>query len=166
MRVLGLDPGSRYTGYGVVEKTHDQRLIHIASGRINATKGDAFADRLSIIYAGLQELMDEFPCEHASIESVFMHKNSMSAIKLGQARGVVLLAANHGDLSIAEYAPATVKQIVAGNGRAAKADVQTMVKHLLGIQGSMSEDASDALAIAICHCHHIEIESRLLASTS
>lgn len=160
MRVIGLDPGSRFTGYGIVEKS-DGRLLHIASGRINATKGADFSDRLEILYRGLMQILERYPCQHAAVESVFTAKNAMSTIKLGHARGVVLLAVRHHDLDVDEYAPARVKLSVAGHGRAAKEDVQMMVKRLLGIRGELSSDAADALAVAITHAHHLASARRI-----
>lgn len=163
MRILGIDPGSRYTGYGIVEK-HGNRLRHVASGRINATKGDAFMDRLEIIYDGLCSVLDEWKCEAAAIESIFTARNAMSSLKLGHARGVALLAAKkHAGVPVAEYAPAQVKLAVAGSGRARKDDVRMMVTRTLGITGQLSEDASDALAVAICHAHCLDFERRLTA---
>jgi crossover junction endodeoxyribonuclease RuvC len=165
MRVLGVDPGSRYTGYGIVERS-DGRLRHVASGRINASRGDSFADRLDIIYRGLTKVLQDFDCEVAAVEGLFTARNAMSSIKLGHARGVALLVLQHSEMVISEYAPAKVKKTVAGNGRASKDDVQMIVKRLLGVRGDLSSDASDALAIAICHCHSLDFKDRLQPSRS
>ena len=161
-RVIGIDPGSRYTGYGIVE-FRGPHCRHIASGRINASKGEDFSDRLNLIYSGLRQVLDEFPCSFAAAETVFVGKNVMSTIKLGQARGVALLALNQANLPLSEYAPTEVKQAVTGRGRAVKDEVQIMVRRILGIppESKISEDASDALAIAICHGHTLKFEQRL-----
>lgn len=163
MRVLGLDPGSRYTGYGIIEQI-DGTLKHVASGRINASKGEDFADRLDIIYQGITDVLTEHPCDEAAIEGIFTARNAMSTIKLGHARGVALLVFKHAGLEFGEYSPATVKQTVAGHGRADKDMVQAMVMRLLGVRGQLSSDASDALAIAITHCQALDVERRLQPS--
>ena len=161
MYILGLDPGSRYTGYGIVEK-RGNRLRHVTSGRINATRGEGFVERLEIIYDGLCSILDEWTCDQAAIESIFTARNAMSSLKLGHARGVALLAARkHAGVPLAEYAPAQVKLAVAGSGRARKDTVRLMVTRTLGVSGELSEDASDALAVAICHAHCLDFERRL-----
>ncbi len=159
--VIGLDPGSRYTGYGIVEKK-GQELTHVASGRINAARAGEFPDRLEVIYGALSDILSEFECSAAAMESIFTARNAMSSLKLGHARGVSMLALRHAELDVAEYAPAKVKQAVAGHGRARKEDVAHMVKLALSIpDAKLSEDASDALAVAICHCHMLDFEARL-----
>ena len=163
MRVIGIDPGSRFTGYGIIERS-GQRLRHVASGRINATEGDDFADRLDLIYRGLATILDEYPCDSGAIASMFVAKNVLSTIKLGQARGVALLAAKHHGLSLAEFAPTEVKKAVTGKGRASKETVTMMVKTHLRIEGSISEDAGDALALAICQMNASAFQSRLQGS--
>lgn len=161
MRILGLDPGSRYTGYGIIEKNGNV-LTHICSGRINATKEHSFADRLAVIYTGISDVLTEFPCDAVAIESVFAGKNINSTIKLSHARGVLLLATAQFELDLFEYAPAKVKQIVTGNGRAVKDDVAHFTKRLLGIKAELAEDAADALAVAICHSQLDRVNSRLV----
>lgn len=163
MRILGLDPGSRYTGYGIVEK-NGNTLTHICSGRINATKAKNFAQRLAVIHAGIFDVLTEYECDVAAVETVFAGKNINSTIKLGHARGVLLLATAQFELELFEYAPAKVKQILTGNGRAPKDDVAHFTKRLLGIQADLAEDASDALAVAICHCHLESVKSRLVSN--
>ena len=160
MRVIGIDPGSRYTGYGIIERV-GPKLRHVASGRINATKGESFADRLDLIYKGLATILEEYPCQEGAIESIFTARNAMSTIKLGQARGVALLAAKHQGLTLAEFAPSEIKQAVTGSGRATKEVVTAMVKTILRIEGELSEDAGDALALAICHLNTSSFLSRL-----
>ncbi len=160
MRIVGIDPGSRYTGYGIVEK-HGQHYEHVASGRINATSGDSFAHRLQIIYRGLQDVLAEWPVDAASIETIFTAHNVRSTIKLGQARGVALLALHHVELDIHEYSPAEVKKNVVGHGRATKQQIQRMVKMRLEFKGRLSEDAADALAIALCYGQVSDFEKSL-----
>lgn len=160
MRVLGLDPGSRYTGYGIIERV-DGTLRHVASGRINATRGEDFASRLDIIYQGLLDVLAQHTCDQAAIESIFTARNALSTIKLGHARGVALLALRHHDITFAEYAPAAIKQCVTGHGRADKDAVQVMVCRMLGLRGDLSSDAADALAIAITHVQSMDVASRL-----
>lgn len=161
MRIFGLDPGSRYTGYGIIEK-NGTALSHVASGRIHAANARDFVGRLEIIYGGLCEILDEFPCDEAAAESIFVQRNAMSSLKLGHARGVALLALSHAQLGVVEYAPAKVKKSVAGHGRASKETMGLMVRRTLGIDGvQMTEDAADALAVAICHCGAVDFLKRL-----
>ncbi len=160
MRIIGIDPGSRYTGYGVIQ-CEGQDLRHVASGRINATSGDTFAERLQIIYRGLLSVVDEFPADEAAVESIFTARNVRSTIKLGHARGVALLALVHAELPLSEYAPSLVKKNVVGKGRASKDQVQKMVQLRLNLRTTLSEDASDALAIAICHSQARGLEGLL-----
>jgi crossover junction endodeoxyribonuclease RuvC len=151
VRILGLDPGSLKTGYAVVE-THPTRLAYIVSGAIR-TRGESLADRLQEIYTGVAAISAEFRPDEIAIERVFMHRNADSALKLGQARGAALSATFALRPRVFEYAPREVKLAVVGTGSAQKEQVQLMVKHLLNISGPLTEDAADALAIAMCHAH-------------
>ncbi len=160
MLVLGIDPGSRYTGYGVVRKSGSD-IHYVASGRINAARAGELAERLPVIYAGVCEIIAEFEPDVSAVESIFFAKNAMSSLKLGHARGVSVLALQLAEVPLYEYPPASVKQAVAGHGRANKDEVKTMVKLVLGIEGELAEDASDALAVAICHCQAAGFEDRL-----
>jgi len=160
MRVLGIDPGSRITGYGIVEK-QGNRLIHIDNGAIQVGTQDNFASRLECIYSGLQHLIAEYRPETAAIEQIFVSRNVSSALKLGHARGAAMLAAVHGGLAVHEYTAMQVKSAVVGYGRAAKGQVQQMVKALLNLPEIAQEDASDALAVAICHAHSAGLNQRL-----
>ncbi|MGM0555614.1 MAG: crossover junction endodeoxyribonuclease RuvC [Myxococcota bacterium] len=160
MLVLGIDPGSRYTGYGVVRK-RGRDLIYVASGRVNAAKAGELPQRLPVIYSAMQELLREFEPDVAALESVFFAKNAMSSLKLGHARGVSMLACQLAEVSVHEYPPATVKQAVAGHGRADKDEVAQMVKMTLELEGDLAEDAADALAVAICHCQTAGFSDRL-----
>jgi crossover junction endodeoxyribonuclease RuvC len=158
-RILGVDPGSRLTGYGCVDLVGNQ-LQHVGNGtlRLSNTGGKAtipLETRLHSIYVGLSEVIERFRPQVLCVEKVFFAKNAVSALKLGQARGVVLLTGKLHGLQIEEYSPSEVKQTVVGHGLADKAQVAAMVGLLLGIQGRefATSDASDALALAICHAH-------------
>lgn len=150
MRLLGIDPGSRVTGYGVVE-VNAGRLVHVAHGAIVSESGSPLAARLVAIYRGLSEAMEAYGPAEVSIESIFHARNVQSALKLGHARGVALLAAELGGVSVVEYSPMQVKLAVVGYGRADKRQVQDMVRRLLRLPEPAGPDASDALAVAICH---------------
>jgi crossover junction endodeoxyribonuclease RuvC len=149
--VLGIDPGSRVTGFGLVTVT-GPKVAYLASGTIR-TSGEAFADRLQIIFEQMSEVMCEHRPDEVAIERVFMHRNADSALKLGQARAAAICASFAHPVPIHEYAAREVKQAVTGAGGAEKAQVEAMVKRLLGIEGKLQSDASDALAVAVCHAH-------------
>ena len=151
MRVFGIDPGSACTGYGCVE-TDGSRNHPIVSGAITALADDAFPQRLARIHAKLLALLDECHPDYVAIESLFYATNVRSALKLAHARGVAMLAAVEAGCPVAEYAPAEVKRAVVGYGRAEKSQVQQMVRALLSLVNAPEPyDASDALAVAICH---------------
>ncbi|MEF8787980.1 MAG: crossover junction endodeoxyribonuclease RuvC [Planctomycetota bacterium] len=152
MKILGIDPGTRICGYGAIESSGNQ-LRTLDFGTIRCTDGDV-PHRLKAIYEGLTEIIRRMEPGAVAVEKAFYGKNPNTAIKLGQARAVALLAAAEADAEIAQYPPATVKKSVVGNGRAQKDQVQLMVSRLLGLAESPSpQDASDALALAICHSH-------------
>lgn len=154
MRVLGIDCGSEYTGYGVVEQTNDKSLVCCAVGVIKLRTKDTMGEKLRQIYARLCSIISEQQPELAAIEDVFYAVNVKSALKLGQVRGVAMLAASSSGLEIAEYAPLAIKSAVVGYGRAEKHQVQQMVMRLLQLpEPPEPPDAADALAIAICHIH-------------
>ncbi len=150
-RVLGIDPGSRVTGYGVIE-TDGSRSRHLGSGCIRTAAGD-FPQRLGEIFNGVQEILREWRPEEVAVEQVFVSRNAASALKLGQARGAAISAIVAEALPVFEYTPAAVKQGLVGNGRAEKEQVQHMVRVILGVSISMALDESDALAVALCHAH-------------
>ncbi len=152
VRILGLDPGSRITGYGVVDVDRSG-VRYVASGCIRVGSG-AMAGRLLEIHRHVTELVNAYVPAEIAIERVFMHRNPDSALKLGQARGAALCGACHAGAAVFEYAPRAVKQTVTGTGGAEKAQVMHMIKTLLALQGRMSADAADALAIAVCHAQH------------
>lgn len=149
-RVLGIDPGSRVTGYGVVE-TAGNRLVYVAHGALACRPGAPMSERLASIFQGLQQVIEAHRPGEASIENIFHARNAQSALKLGHARGVALLAAELGGLPVVEYTPMQVKSAVVGYGRADKGQVQDMVRRLLCMPEAAGPDASDALAVAICH---------------
>jgi crossover junction endodeoxyribonuclease RuvC len=158
MRVLGIDCGTQYTGYGVVDLVSDGRatdhLVCIVCGAIKVSPKEPMAKRLSLIFIGLQELIFQHRPERVAIEDVFYATNVKSALKLGQVRGVAMLAAASAGLEVAEYSPLSIKSAVVGYGRAEKHQVQQMVTRLLNLdQIPEPADAADALAIAICHLH-------------
>lgn len=151
IRVLGIDPGSVITGYGLIE-SDGARSFHLAHGHIRV-KGDNFAEKLGHIHAALGEVIVQWQPQEIAIEQVFLSNNPMSALKLGQARGAAITAAVSRQLPVSEYAPRLVKKVVTGSGSADKKQVQTMVRALLQIVAQVQVDAADGLAIAICHAH-------------
>jgi crossover junction endodeoxyribonuclease RuvC len=157
MRVFGIDCGTEFTGYGVVEVDSEAkvpRLLHLAAGTIRLNKKDKTPQRLAQVYAELTAMMALHQPDVVAIEEVFFSANAKSALKLGQVRGVAMLAAATSGLPVAEYAPLRIKSAVVGYGLAAKEQVQFMVTRLLELdQAPESPDAADALAIAICHIH-------------
>ena len=150
MIVLGIDPGSRITGYGLVEKVGN-RLVHIDNGAIFTDKAVDFPGRLKMVFDGLLEIIAQYKPDEVAIENIFFSTNPQSALKLGQARGAAIVAAVHSGLPVAEYTALQVKQAVVGQGRAEKQQVQKMLRALLGLPEIAQADASDALAVAICH---------------
>lgn len=149
--ILGIDPGSRITGYGVIRQ-QGRILTYLGSGCIR-TAVDDLPTRLKLVYAGVSEIITQFHPDYFAIERVFMARNADSALKLGQARGAAIVAAVNADLPVFEYAARQVKQTVVGTGAAEKSQVQHMVKTLLKLPANPQADAADALAIAITHCH-------------
>lgn len=152
MRIIGIDPGSRTTGYGIVEFS-GSRLSFVSCGTIRTASGQPLPERLKIIHQGLTEVIDTHRPTIAAVEEVFVAANPRSALILGHARGVAILAAIEHDLSIFEYSPREIKRAVVGYGQAAKEQVQQMIMVLLGLTSAPSKDAADALAVAVCHAH-------------
>lgn len=151
IRILGIDPGSRITGYGIVEMRGNQ-AVNVANGCIHIA-GASLADKLRQIHLAMQQLVDEFEPHEAAIESVFVHRNADSALKLGQARGSAIAALALQGLDVFEYSPAVIKKSVVGRGNAAKEQVQHMIRAILGVRTTLQADAADALAVALCHAH-------------
>lgn len=160
MRVLGLDPGLRITGWGIVD-AEGSRLRHVADGVIKSDDKLTLAERLAQLHRGVLAVIAQWAPEEAAVEETFVNKNPESTLKLGQARGAVLLAPALSGLMVGEYAPASVKQAVVGTGRAQKDQVGMMVRTLLPGCLVKSPDAADALAVAICHAHHLNTSRRL-----
>lgn len=158
-RILGIDPGSRVTGFGVIEATGG-RLRYTASGCIRAGNLP-LAERLKLIYDGVSEVIDRYQPDEAVIENVFMHRNASSALKLGQARGAAICALAGRGLAVHEYTPNQIKQAIVGRGHAGKEQVQHMVQALLNLDSAPQADAADALACAICHNHASHMLARL-----
>lgn len=152
MRVLGIDPGSRITGYGIVQQ-EGSRLVHVDNGAIFTDNAQDFPGRLKAIFDGLTAVIAEYGPDEVAVENVFISNNAQSALKLGQARGAAIVAAVHAGLPVAEYSALQVKQAVVGRGKAAKEQVQRMLTALLGLPEVAQADASDALAVAVCHLH-------------
>ncbi len=157
MRILGVDPGSRRTGYGVLE-SDGRRLAYMAHGVIAAGNGE-FTDRISTLFTGLCDVIDTHHPDFVAMEDVFMSRNAASSLKLGQARGALIAACAHGGLKVTPYSPTAVKQAVTGFGRAEKGQIQHMVRLLLAPPSPLQEDAADALAVAICHASHMQTSS-------
>ncbi|KAB2888227.1 MAG: crossover junction endodeoxyribonuclease RuvC [Desulfobulbaceae bacterium] len=155
-RILGIDPGSRVTGYGVIEVDRG-RLHFIACGTIVTDRKHPFAHRLNEIFDGLNEVVQVHLPAVAAVEDVFLATNPRSALKLGHARGAAVVAAMQNGLAVFDYSPRQVKQAVAGYGQAEKRQVQHMVRVLLGLSAAPSADAADALAVAICHANQFRI---------
>lgn len=151
VRILGLDPGSQVTGFGVIDWV-DGEAVYVASGSIR-TSGGEFPPRLRQIFEGVLEVMQQYRPGEVAIERVFMHRNADSALKLGQARGAALCAAFSTGPDVFEYAPREVKLAVVGQGGAQKEQVQLMVKTLLRLEGQLGADAADAIGIALCHAY-------------
>jgi crossover junction endodeoxyribonuclease RuvC len=151
MRILGIDPGLRITGFGVIHK-QGNKLTYIASGTIK-TADLALPQRLKTILTGVSEVVQTYQPDCAAIEKVFVNVNPQSTLLLGQARGAAICALVHNELSVAEYTALQVKQAVVGHGKAAKQQMQDMVQRLLLLPGLPGTDAADALGVAICHAH-------------
>lgn len=151
--IIGLDPGLRHTGWGVIRQ-EDNRLSFVAAGRINPAAALPMAERLRTLAQELEKIIALHAPTEAAIEETFVNKNAASALKLGQARGVAMLAPALAGLAVAEYSANKIKQTVTGYGHAEKSQIQAMIRILLPACGPLAADAADALAVAICHAHH------------
>ena len=158
-RIIGVDPGSRITGFGIIDVRGGQAW-HVHSGSIQLF-GASLTERLGEIFRCISELVAEYRPGEMAIERVFMARNADSALKLGQARGAAICGAVHASLSVAEYSPREIKQAVVGKGGAAKEQVKHMVKVLLNLRVELRSDQADALAVALCHCHVRETLRRI-----
>lgn len=162
MRLLGLDPGLQRTGWGLVV-ARGNAVSFLAAGVVATDPGRTLAERLDALYRGLQGVLAKHRPDAAAVEETVVNKNAESSLKLGHARGVVLLVAAHAGLPVAEYASKTVKRAVVGTGAAHKRQVGMMVRTLLPGIGVIGTDAADALAVALCHAHHHATRTRLAA---
>jgi crossover junction endodeoxyribonuclease RuvC len=164
IRVLGIDPGSQCTGFGVLDAT-GPRLVYVASGVIRTGQGE-FAARLCEIFRGIQTIVAQYRPQEIAIERVFMNRNPDSALKLGQARGAAICGTADAHAEIFEYATREIKQAVVGSGGAEKTQVQLMMKNILKLDGPLSADAADALATAVCHALRGGVRTSLLRTGS
>jgi len=160
MRVLGIDPGLNATGWAVLERRRGRNAL-IAAGVVRTRSSAPMADRLRCIHEGVSTVISAHAPEGAAIEQIFQHRSSESALRLGHARGVALLALSLSGLAVGEYNPSTIKKSVAGNGRAGKSEVQRLVCALLGLPKPLPQDASDAAAIALTHLARAGLQARL-----
>ena len=159
MRILGIDPGSRFTGFGIIE-VHGDHAVCITHGVIK-TGGGEFPQRLGVIFSDLQDIIRDHRPQQVAVESVFISRNPNSALKLGQARGAAICAAIARGLPVSEYSPRSVKQAIVGRGSADKVQVKHMVAVLLQMKEDIAEDAADALAVALCHQHTQQTTDRM-----
>ncbi len=164
VRILGIDPGLRITGFGVIE-TGPRGLAYIASGRVRSPDTGGLPERLKVLLSGLQEVIAVHQPANVAIEKVFVNVNPQSTLALGQARGAAICAAVLANLPVAEYTALQIKKAVVGRGHAEKTQVQEMIRRLLGLAGAPGADASDALACAICHAHAAQAASALPAGS-
>ena len=165
LRILGLDPGSRRTGYGVIE-CRGAQWTHVAHGCVSVTAAaESLPERLRVIFESLRELIATHAPGEVAIERVFVNRNVDSALKLGQARGAALCAVPKG-LPVFEYAPRAIKLALVGSGAAEKGQVAHMIRALLGLQGRIPPDASDALAVAVCHAHSRRLHELVLGAAA
>jgi crossover junction endodeoxyribonuclease RuvC len=153
IRILGIDPGLRRTGWGVLDILGN-RLSFVACGSVEPDERASMAERLVAIHAGLKRVIDEFRPEEAAVEATFVNKDAVATLKLGQARGIALLVPGQAGLAVAEYAPNVVKKSIVGAGHGEKAQVRMMIGVLLPRANPKSDDAADALAVAVTHAHH------------
>ena len=153
IRILGIDPGLRRTGWGLIE-TLGNRLSFVACGTVETNERSALAERLVAIHNGLSRIVEDFQPHEAAVEQTFVNKDATATLKLGQARGIAMLIPARAGLPVAEYAPNLVKKTIVGSGHGEKAQIRMMIGVLLPKSDPRSDDAADALAIAVCHAHH------------
>lgn len=163
-RILGIDPGSRQTGFGILDYEADA-ATYVASGAVDSTEGN-FPQRLRVIHRSVAKLVADYHPDAVAIESVFVHRNAGSALKLGHARAAAICATFDADVDVFEYAPRQIKQAIVGTGGATKEQIQHMVKAMLHLDGELSADAADALAAALCHGHqcHMRLQVAVRAA--
>ena len=161
-RIIGIDPGSRRTGYGIID-SRDGKIAYVTSGIVRLPEGP-LPPRLKIIFDGISQIIEQYQPQYMGVEDVFFARDPRAALKLGQARGAAIVAGVNAGLEVGEYAARSVKQAVVGSGSADKVQVQMMVTQLLTLSTSPSGDAADALAVAICHCHSMRSQMALSGS--
>jgi crossover junction endodeoxyribonuclease RuvC len=159
VKIFGIDPGSERTGFGCIESAGSRHRL-IVCGVLTAPARATFPEKLTVIHTGLAALLARHRPACVAVENIFFARNVRSALRLGHARGVALLAAAEAGLPVVEYAPAEIKRAVAGYGRAEKVQIQQMIKLLLGLDALPSHDAADALAVAMCHLHSADTVAR------
>jgi crossover junction endodeoxyribonuclease RuvC len=164
VRILGIDPGSRLTGFGVLDCNGDS-ASYVASGSVASADG-AFPDRLRLIFSAISDIVAEYRPDVVAVESVFMHRNPSSALKLGHARSAAICATFQLDVDVHEYAPREIKQAIVGTGAATKEQIQHMVRQLLRLDGPPQADAADALAAALCYVHRRQLKRRMHAAVA
>ena len=162
MRILGIDPGCVVTGYGILEETRG-KLHHIDNGGIFPNAKAPFSDRICFIHEQIENLLQKFSPDVVALENIFVAKNVQSTLKLGHARGAVMVAAGRARIEIFEYTALQVKQAVTGYGHAGKEQIQKMIQALLQLPGTAFADASDALAVAVCHSHSHRFQKKVKA---
>ena len=165
MRLLGLDPGLRATGWGVIEADGNS-LSHVADGAVRPDVSAPLSDRLAALYAALRRVVEDFAPDEAAVEETFANRNPASTLKLGQARGVVMLAPAQAGIPVAEYSANVIKKSLVGAGHADKGQIGAMVRMLLPGSAANSADAADALAVAVCHAHHLATQRRWAAGNA
>ena len=159
IRIIGIDPGSRQTGYGIID-SDGVKSTYVASGCIYV-KGESLPERLGIIFSRVSEVLDEWQPVEMSIEQVFVNKNVESALKLGQARGAAICAGVQANLDVSEYAPKAIKTAVVGTGNATKDQVKHMMTMLLNLKKDLQADEADALGVALCHAHNRKLMTQI-----
>jgi crossover junction endodeoxyribonuclease RuvC len=165
MRILGIDPGSRLTGYGLIDR-RGKESVFVAAGVIRMALDEGFLPRVGQIFFAIKEVIETYRPDIAVIESVFMHKNPGAALKLGQARGAAVAAMMSQNITVAEYSPREIKLAVVGYGAAKKDQVQHMIRVMLKLNQNPSPDAADALAVALCHAHTLQGQMAILRAQS
>ena len=164
IRILGIDPGSRLSGFGVLD-FRDGDAAFVASGTIQSKDGE-FAERLELIFRSVAAIVSDYQPDVVAIETVFMHRNPSSALKLGHARSAAICATFDAGVKVVEYSPREIKQAIVGTGAATKEQIQHMIRAMLNLDGRLSPDAADALAVAVCHGHQRRMRERLSDSVA
>lgn len=155
-RILGIDPGSRLTGYGIIEKQSQTSAVNLIACGVIRLQDKDINNRLGVLYHEISDILSNHTLTDVAIEQAFVSQNPSTALKLGQARGVLIAAVIHHNILMQEYAPRSVKQAIVGSGKADKAQVEHMVRAILKIKNNLQQDAADALAIALCHLYNLE----------